>query len=91
MSYSTRVTPAAFINLGTSGSYAIPRDGVLILQLSGAGTTASITINGTSYQLNSGNVLVSGALYEFSVHVLQGDAVGVSGANVIRAILNVNV
>ncbi|PMP97757.1 MAG: hypothetical protein C0167_00305 [Nitrososphaera sp.] len=75
-----------FSNLGNSGSYTIKSNGLLILQLAGAGTTASVTINGTSYTLNSGNALTNGALYEFAIHVLQGDSVSVSGATVVRAI-----
>ncbi|PMP97461.1 MAG: hypothetical protein C0167_00945, partial [Nitrososphaera sp.] len=54
--------------------------------LSGTGAMASVTINGTSYALNSGTALTSGSLYEFAIHVLQGDSVSVSGATVVRAI-----
>jgi hypothetical protein len=57
------------------------------IQLSGSNAVATITINGTAYNLNAGASLASGSLYEFEVHVNNGDTITLAGATFIRAII----
>jgi hypothetical protein len=66
--------------------YTAPGNGKIVLQLEGSGSVATVSLNGgsTTYDLNSGNALVSGSIYEFSVEVASGDVLTVSGATFIR-------
>jgi len=66
--------------------YTAPGNGKIVFQLAGSGSVATVSLNGgsTTYDLNSGNALVSGSIYEFSVEVASGDVLTVSGATFIR-------
>jgi len=79
---------ASVINANSLGQYYALGAGKLILQLAGSGSVASVALNGgTAYNLNSGNALVSGALYEFEIHVVSSsDYITISGATVIRVL-----
>jgi hypothetical protein len=60
-----------------------PANGVVILELVGTGVPVSITIqlpgvpSSITASLNTGNSLVNGALYEFAIHVVQGETITV--------------
>ena len=70
----------------TSLPYSVPGNGRIVFQLAGSGSVATVSFNNgsTTYNLNSGNALASGAIYEFSVGVASGDSFTVSGATFIR-------
>jgi hypothetical protein len=68
----------------TNGAPA-PANGVVILKIVGTAVPVSITIQlpgspppaPITASLNAGNSLVSGALYEFAIHVVQGETITV--------------
>ena len=67
-----------------------PANGIAILQLAGTGSIATVQISGagnTALNLNGGNALASNALYEFAIHVLNGDVITVANATVERIII----
>jgi len=70
----------------TSLPFSAPSSGRIVFQVEGSGSTATISFNNgsTTYQLNSGSALASGAIYEFSVAVASGDTFTISGATFIR-------
>jgi len=70
----------------TSVPFNVPAAGRIVFQLAGTGNVATVSFNNNStpYNLNSGNALNSGAIYEFSVAVAQGDVFTVSNATFIR-------
>jgi len=70
----------------TSIPYSVPANGRIIFQLEGTGSAATISFNNgsTTYNINAGAILTSGAIYEFSVAVASGDVFTVSGATFIR-------
>jgi hypothetical protein len=75
----------------TSGPYPnsspAPDNGVIVLQLIGTGVPVSITLQlpgspappPITASLNGGNTLINGALYEFGIHVVQGETITVPG------------
>ena len=83
---SGTVTPQQSITEFTSLPYSVPGNGRIVFQLAGAGSVATVSFNSgsTAYSLNSGNALVSGAIYEFSAGVASGDSFTVSSATFIR-------
>jgi len=70
----------------TSVPYSVPSNGRIVFQLAGTGNVATVSFNNgsTTYTLNSGNALTSGAIYEFSVAVAISDSFTVSNATFIR-------
>jgi hypothetical protein len=80
------VTQQQSITEFTSLPYSVPGNGRVVFQLEGTGAVATVSFNNgtTTYNLNSGNALTSGAIYEFSVAVAGGDSFTVSGATFIR-------
>lgn len=62
--------------------FTVPQNGTVFLQLVGTNNIASVSFdNGaTTYELNGGSALGTNELYEFEIHVAQGDIVTVSGA-----------
>ena len=80
------VTQQQNITEFTSLPYSVPGTGRITFQLEGTGAVATVSFNNgsTTYNLNSGNVLASGSLYEFSVAVAGGDTFTVSNATFIR-------
>jgi hypothetical protein len=55
--------------------FQIPEDGIMVLQFIGTGAVITMTVNGSAGTINSGNVLVSGAHYEFAYNVLNSDRI----------------
>ena len=70
----------------TSLPFNAPGNGRIVFQVMGSNSVATVSFNGgsTTYSLNSGNTLINGAIYEFSVAVAAGDVFTVSGATFIR-------
>jgi len=70
----------------TSLPFAVPWNGRIVFQVVGTGSVATVSLNGgsTTYNLNSGNALVNGAIYEFSMAVALGDSFTVSNATFVR-------
>ena len=70
----------------TSLPFSVPGNGDIVFQVAGSGSVATVSFNNgtTTYNINSGGVLTSGALYEFTVAVASGDTFTVSGATFIR-------
>jgi hypothetical protein len=59
----------------------VPDSGTLYVRLVGTGNVASIVISDNiNMQFNSGSALVSGAGYEFAIHLVKGEYVTISGA-----------
>jgi len=80
------VTQQQSITEFTSLPYSVPGNGRVTFQLAGTGAVATVSFNdgSTTYNLNAGSALTSGALYEFSVAVASGDSFTVSNATFIR-------
>jgi hypothetical protein len=55
--------------------FRIPANGSMIIQFIGTGATVTMTVNSRAALINSGNVLVSGAHYEFAYNILKDDLV----------------
>jgi len=70
----------------TSVPFSVPANGRINFQVEGTGSVATISLNGgsTTYNINGGAALTSGAIYEFSVTVTSGDSFTISGATFIR-------
>jgi len=70
----------------TSVPFSVPANGRINFQLVGTGNVATVSFNNgtTTYNINGGAALTSGALYEFTVSVASGDSFTVSGATFIR-------
>lgn len=79
------------VTVGTSSASVVgpmPGEGLLRLQLIGAGAAVSVTLGegGISGTLNQGVVLTSGALYEFEFAVDRGEAWFIAaGPTLVRA------
>lgn len=81
-------TQRSYTTISNGGTVSV--NGIAILQLEGTGNVATVTISGagnTALNLNSGNALASGSLYEFAIHVMSGDTITVNNATVLRIIV----
>jgi hypothetical protein len=58
------------------GGFTSPGIGILIIRGIGANAVATLTLNGTAYNLDEGATLVTGAIYEWELHLNTGDVVG---------------
>jgi len=61
--------------LSGSGRLNVKADGYVDFQVIGAGAVGTVTINGVTGNINSGTLLVTGAVYEFSITVSDGDVI----------------
>jgi hypothetical protein len=79
-------SPVSYITEFTTLPFSVPANGRIVFQVQGSASVATISFNNgtTTYQLNSGSTLASGAIYEFSVAVTSGDTFTISGATFIR-------
>jgi len=65
--------------------------GIVLLEIEGTGAIASVQLDGTPYNLNSGVALANGALYVFGILVSAGDNVNtLVGATLVESFFSVS-